>query len=406
MATGSQPTAQQLAQQAAVANLQARALIVQRCPRMLQQIFSTTLNGSGAGGALTNQQNVVNIPVRPVGLVRGFIVKVSTTVKNTTGGGVAITPSDFGAANSVSQFTMTDLQNNQRVLTSGWHLNFLNSIKGRMPFGTALVNTAEDGINAAGGYGSNWSIVVQPASIADTATGVVTMWYYLPLSYTPTDLRGSIFANVVNAVMQISIALNTVPVGDSGADTTFSMYKAAAGAGNVQSATITIWQDYLDQIPVANGQYVLPNQDLATIYGLTNTTQTGMVVNQDFPVQYANFRDFLSTFSVYNSTGANGRNAGSDIVTWALQSANFTNLWKVPPEIIAMKTRAHMRTDFPKGTYYFDSREHPISTVQYGNMELVLNASTATPGSAYLLMGYEYFALQNIITQAGSLPVA
>ena len=37
-------------------------------------------------------------------------------------------------------------------------------------------------------------------------TGTVTMWYYVPLAYNPDnpqmpDLRGAVYANVVNATM-------------------------------------------------------------------------------------------------------------------------------------------------------------------------------------------------------------
>jgi hypothetical protein len=58
--------------------------------------------------------------------------------------------------------------------------------------------------------------------------------------------------------------------------------------------------------------------------------------------------------------------------------------------------------DVPKGCYYFGSRNKPIATVQYGNMQLVLNATTAGP-TATLLLAYEDFALKNAVTQAGSI---
>jgi hypothetical protein len=38
-------------------------------------------------------------------------------------------------------------------------------------------------------------------------------------------------------------------------------------------------------------------------------------------------------------------------------------------------------------------------------MQLVLNASTAAAG-AYMLVGWEDFGLQNVMTQAGSLPAS
>jgi hypothetical protein len=50
----------------------------------------------------------------------------------------------------------------------------------------------------------------------------------------------------------------------------------------------------------------------------------------------------------------------------------------------------------------FDSRNRPISTTQYGNMELILNASTANAG-AYELTCVEDFAIVQTLSMAGSL---
>jgi hypothetical protein len=387
------------AQQAQQANAMARALIAAKSVRMTQQIFSQTV--------VPANQSVVNVIPRMVGLIMGFWVKVVSSIQNTTGAGTAITPSDFGAANLLSQIQFTDLNNLVRIQTTGWHLNFINSIKGRMPYAMALLNTTMDGIDIAGAYGANWTVINQPASIADTTTGVVTMWYYVPLSYSDGDYRGSVFANVVNATMQLQLTINTTPVGVSTADTTNSVYKAAAGAGTNTSTTITVYQDYLDQLPMGNGQFILPMLDLSTIYELKYTTFSAIVANNDFPAQYPNFRDFLSTFAIYNANpaSATGRGVGADINYWSLQAANLTNIFKLEPSLVALRTRNLMQTDFPKGTYYFGSRVKPISTTQYGNMQLVLNASTAAAG-AYMLVGWEDFGLQNVMTQAGSLPAS
>ena len=148
---------------------------------------------------------------------------------------------------------------------------------------------------------------------------------------------------------------------------------------------------------------MLPILDLATIYELKYTNVTAITPAQDFPYQYANFRDFLSTISVYNNNGSyNGRGVGADINTWALQSANFTNIWKIEPALAAIMARQHIGLDLPPGTYLFDSRNRPISTTQYGNMQLVLNAITAAAG-AYELIAVEDFALVQTLSMAGSL---
>ena len=232
----------------------------------------------------------------------------------------------------------------------------------------------------------------------------------MPLAYSEKDLRGAIYANVVNATMQLNLTFNPLPVVANGQDSTLAMYvgdqAGSTALAVISAATINVYQDYLDQLPAGQNGVILPPLDLATIYELKNTILNSIVANQDFPVQYANFRDFLSTVAIFVNTGAGGiRQVGQDVNYWALQSANFTNIWKRNPDRVAMITRGALQVDPPPGTYYFGSRERPISTQQYGNMELVLNAATAGTGN-YMLLGFEDFAMLNNVVNAGSLPAA
>jgi P3 major capsid protein len=360
----------------------ARAAINANSVEMVQQIYSQTINPA--------QSNQVSIIPRNIGLIKGFYLEITATVTNTAGAGITLT--DFNVANILSNITFTDLQNNVRINTTGWHLHFLNSVKARRPYGSS---TASD---SPVRYGSNWNVITAPATIAATGTGVVNMKYYVPLAYSDDDLRGAIYANVVNATMGIQLTLNpTVSVATG--DSTGAVY--TGNPATITSATITVYQLYQDQIPMGAGGPVLPILDISTIYELKFTTFNGMTANVDFPMPFSNFRDYLSSFVVwYNGTA---RTAGTDINYLALQSANFTNLWKLDPQLHALRTRRVLGTDFPAGVYYFDFRQRPIATTQFGNMELIVNPSTAT-NTAYAIVGYEDFALQNAITQAGSLP--
>lgn len=387
-------------------NAQARSLINTLAVPREQIIYSKGFAAVGTAN-ISNSQPTINIIPRMVGLIRGFTVQIQATITN--GSAVQIDLTDFGPANLFNQIQFQDLQNNTRIQTPGWHIAFLNSVKGRRPFGTAMVRGSgfDDPIN----YGSNWiNQISAPATIAAGASAVVTMWYYVPLAYSEKDLRGAVYANVVNATMQLNLTFNTQPVVANGADSTLAVYQGDV-AGSValaviSAATVTVYQDYLDQLPAGQQGVILPPLDLATIYDIKNTLLTAVVANQDFPVQYANFRDFLSTFAIYVNTAAGGlRGVGADINYWALQSANFTNIWKRNPDRVALLTRQQLTVDNPPGVYYFGSRERPISTQQYGNMELVLNASTAGTG-AYLLMGFESFAMLNNVVGAGSLPAS
>jgi hypothetical protein len=165
---------------------------------------------------------------------------------------------------------------------------------------------------------------------------------------------------------------------------------------------VTVYQHYVDQLPIGqNGQPILPVMDLSTIYELKNTTLTGMTANQDYPIPYANFRSFLSTIAVYDNAGT--LNVGTDVNYWAQQSANFTNIFKMTAEETALMTRVRNGVDYPAGVYYFDHRRRPLNTIQYGNIELVLNPSSVGSGAS-ILAGFESFAMINVISGAGSLP--
>lgn len=358
--------------------------------------YSVEMTQSIATAALTNPTlgTVINVAPRNVGLVKYFIIELQASIAN-TGAQLALT--DFGPANLLSQISFTDLQNNLRIQTTGWHLEFVNTIKARRPYGTAIVNGT--GIDSPVNYGSNWNVIKAPATIAaSTGTGTVYMKYMVPLAYSDTDYRGAVYLNVVNATANLQFILNPGMFVTSG-DTTLAMY-SGNNTATITSLTYNVIQVYMDQIPQGPQGAILPAQDLGISYELKNIANSAIVAGQDFPVQYSNFRTFMSTIMVYFN-GTN-RVTGADINYWELLAANYTPIWKYGPNYSALKTRNIIGSDMPPGVYYHSSRLKPIITTQYGNMQLVLNASAAAAG-AYLLTGYEDFAQINTVTQAGSL---
>jgi hypothetical protein len=175
------------------------------------------------------------------------------------------------------------------------------------------------------------------------------------------------------------------------------------------SASINVYQVYLDQLPAAaNGQLILPNIDLATVYQITNTTLTGLTVNQDYPIPFTNFRDFFSVFIIYNHGPSSNRPGfgdwnGADINYFSLTTANFTNVYKYDPQYASFLARDVLGTQLQGGWYYFSSRRHPIWTTQFGNQQININPSIADPG-AYIFTMWEAMALQNTLVGSASLP--
>jgi hypothetical protein len=409
-----QMTAAQAQIAAAQANAAARSAVLNNSIESLQVIYSN----SGMNPAT---QNVVNIPPRNVGLIRGFYVHVATTF--TTGITTTLTRTTLGPANLLSLVTFNDLSNQQRINVQGWYLPYLDSQRRRnqsfsselatgvpasqasgvdTPLGLAANFTSQFGLS-----GTNTPLMSCPASIGpSTANNVIDMWYYIPISYTDRDLRGAIYAGVVNSVMNLQLTFNNGSFQvASTADPTLAVF-ASSGAVNAitgQTWSVEVYQDFLDQLPFSNQGPVLPFQDLSWSYLLNTTFFTAMAVGQDYPIPFPNFRNIQSVTVVYDNGGS--LNTGQDINYLALQSANYTNVFKVSPAMASILTRNILHVDMPKGCYYFDFRRKPLSTVQYGNLALVINPATVTStlGPSQFLVGFEQLAMQNQIVGAGSI---
>lgn len=382
------------------------------------------------------QKPVLTVTPVPVGLVLGFWVKVVHSIDNQSA--VQVNATDFNAANSVAQVQFQDLANQTRIQTPGLHINAINSWKGKRAYGSALIGSsgfnrgaqttgvAYVGQDSPTKYGSNWTVNSCPATIAANDQGTVTQWYYIPLAYNPDnprmpDFRGAIYAGTTAANLQLQFYMPGAAGGSfnaggtvcatNGTDSTLAMFVGnAAGdisACTITSTTVTVYQDYYDQIPDGSaftGQpgLLLPLMDLSTIYNLLNSTLSGMPANTETGYQYANFRSFLSTLAIYVQSATTGaRGTGSDISYFALQAANNSNIWKSEPNWFALATRQHMGLDWPAGMYMFDSRQAPINTQQFGVMQLVINPITVS-ATNYLNVMVESFQLLN--AQGQSLP--
>lgn len=376
-------------QQMMAQNAFARAAILASSQNMVQSIASGTIAAPGS----TN--NVINVSPRLVGFLKRFLVEFSFTIVNADpANDLALTP--FGPANLLQQCIFTDLSNNVRIQTAGWHLNFLSSAKRNRAWGSAYLTDSPIG------YGNNFSVISAPQIIPKSSTGTIKMIYEMPIVYSDTDFRGGIWLGVTNATANLQMTLTPNPTVAAGGDPTLAMYIGTANA-TIGTCTYNVYQNYLDQLPVTKNGVVLPINDISTVYLINNTVQSNIVQNQENPVPYANFRDFLSTFAVYDNQGV--LNNGTDISYWAIQAANYVNTLKIDPQIVALWSRNVINDDFPSGVYYFNHRHKPISTIQFGNQELIINPITAGATSK-LLMGYESFALANLVAQAGALAIS
>jgi hypothetical protein len=79
-------------------------------------------------------------------------------------------------------------------------------------------------------------------------------------------------------------------------------------------------------------------------------------------------------------------------------------LFRYDPQIAALMMRSEIMSDAPKGVYSFSHRRRPLETVQYGNMQLIVNPTGTVNSGAQFWLGYESFILRNQVTLAGSIP--
>ncbi len=386
-----------------VQDQQATALILANSLNRRQLTTSQTVYPA------SNPQLIVQ-PIN-VGLVKRYIIEVTGTIANT--GTVPVTLTDFGLSNIFGQggVQYTDLNTNLRINTSGAHLTLVSNAKRRRPYGattqTNSLGTATPAflsqmLNVAP---ATWGVFEASQTIASLASAPFRAVFEMPLAYSDEDLRGAVWANVLNAVQQIQLTFNQAVVTAAPNDNTFAVYSGAAGAaGNISSATVTIYQEYLDNLPRNQAGVVLPMLSTSTVYELKSVLYSGNIsANQEFFIPYANQRSFISTAVVFNNNGsATGREYGTDINYWALSAANSNYFWKNDPLYQAQIGRDHLTTDLPAGTYYFPTRHTNIATQQYGNLQLTLNPNTATP-SGYCNVMLEDFALLNTLTSGPSL---
>jgi P3 major capsid protein len=346
--------------------------------------------------------SVITIQLRNVGLVKRLVLEIKATVTAGAGTGNGANLTALGLANFFSNITFVDLGNNTRINTTGWHLQLVSSVKRRRVFGAAFTS------DTPMGYGNvNNRVMQAPLTLSPGVATEIDLIVEIPFVKANHDLRGAIFADVTNAVMQCQLTINPQMFVSNTADPTLAVYQSASAVLPALSAvTIQCNQNYLDQLP-RNPQTaapILPALDLGTAYLLNNTSGGLPVVNQDNGTSFVNARSYESVAWIYDNNGVQNINA-SDVNYIAVTSANFTNILRVDGRMAVMLERDVLGDDFPKAVRYLDFRHRPVNTDQYGNMQLIVNPSSVRGSAAVLLFGWEAYGVIGQVNQGGSLPM-
>lgn len=344
--------------------------------------------------------NVITVQLRNVGLVKRLVLEINATV--TAGATSTQTLTPLGLANLISNVMFIDLGNNTRINSSGWHLNLVSSVKRRRVFGAAVATDTPNGYGAV-----NNRVMYAPPTIAANGTTPIRFILEIPFVKNNHDLRGAIFADVTNAVMQVQLTLNPQMFVSATADPTLAMYQSGGSdLATLSGVTVQANQNYLDQLP-RNPQTaapILPALDLGTAYLLNNTPGGLPVQNQDNGYSFVNARSYESVAWIYDNNGVLNIN-GADLNYVQVTSANFTQILRYDGQMMCLVERDIVGSDLPKGMHYLDFRSRPISTDQYGNMQLILNPSSVGGSAATFLFGWEAYGVIGVVSQAGSLPM-
>jgi hypothetical protein len=374
-------------------NIQARNLVLANALEMKQQIAAASFVGTVPG-------QTINVPLRNVGLIKSIVIELEMDVAQ--GAAETQTRTALNGANILSNATFTDLANNNRINAPGWYLHHLATMRRQFAYGAAVTS------DSPVGYGSNFKVMTVPQTV--TTAQKVRFFYEIPLAYSDSDLRGAIFAQVINATMNLQFTINPNFFVGSTADPTNAVYKSStAQLGTISNAKYKVYQIYLDQIPVGEQGYILPLYDLSTAYTINSTAFTGPAVNQDNSIPFSNFREFLSATLLYDNFGSSAE-PGTEMTRLKLQSANYTNIFDIDPYYSSLLTRNIINDDLPsvagQTMYYFDFRRKPLVTQQYGNLELIYQPNAVQGQNTQVLVGFESMAIINQVVNAGSLPAA
>ena len=363
---------------------------------MWQPISANLPNSPAPGSVLT-------FYIRNVGLVKRLVCRFQATVTAGATSTQYLTGvsghQGFGLANFIQNVTFSDLGNNQRINTTGWHLTAVASAKRRGVFGAAYTT------DTPLAYGNNNNRIMYAApTIAHDETTEIDFVLEIPFVKNDTDLRGAIFADVTQATAQVQITLNPNMFVSSTADPALAVYQSGGSdLASLSGLTMTVYQNYLDQLPRMNGVPILPELDLGTAYLLNNTSSTLPVANQLNGAPFTNARTYESLTFFYDNNGTLNIN-GTDLTSIQLTSANFTNVQNLDPKMLGFMVRNILGDDFPAGMYYMDFRDRHIDTNQYGNMVLNIQPSSVGGSAAYFGYGWEAFGIIGLVNQGGSIP--
>jgi hypothetical protein len=369
----SNSTSMSAAQQQAMAyqqNMNARASLLSTGVAMIKQLPLVTM---GLG-----QQ--VQIPGQRVGVTTGFLLQCTA---NITIANAAATLSGLGPWNIFNRVLYTDFAGTNRVNTNGISLYSMQSIKHNDLAGNAIPGVLPNIGNI------DTDILAAPTGVG---TWNVTFDLWVPLAYDPkSDLRGAILTQTTVGDHYITLQTANALSGDP----FLSPFTSTPGNLTLNSLNIQAFQFYIQpqNLNPASPLTGLPTIDLSTVYYVEgNYTQNQNITTGGSTfINYPNNRSVLSGLFIFENGGTFTPN-GTDITKLVLIANSNTNLRELNPRLLRAAMRSQLGGDLPTGMYYVGSRQQPILTNLYGNVQLRFDIANAAAGTTQIISQYESFA--------------
>jgi hypothetical protein len=347
--------------QAQMAQLSAQAQALTLGSQLFNKIIQNISNP--ALGSI--QRNQIN----NVGIVTDLDIEVNLTLTNTSSSNVISGPSSHAPFSLFSNVQFKDYSQYNRVDCSGYQLYLNNFQRYGYKYGSAY----------SGALIPNFDVL--PASLAVSSSADVSFVIRVPLAYNPrSDLRGAILAQRNTGEAFLNFTLNSLSALQSGND---AFYSTNGADLSVAVNSINIYQNYY--LPyVANGQYLLPSQQLGIVYEINGqlTTTSNISGGVEKLIDYQTQRQILSqTIQFYNtSTGSNVANPiTSDFSKIRLIANTSQTLNEWTPNRLVAAYRNMFHDDLPLDVIYIPSLP-PVNTELYGQVQLGLTPAAGVTG--------------------------
>lgn len=367
---GNAPNPAQIAQ----ANMQARQMLLASAPRARKNVVTAT---APLGGTL-------RLKLFNVGIISKLMLEVTAAV---TIGTASATPSVKAPWNIISRVRLTDYDGTDRVNLSGFQLWVLNCVRSRTLY-------------AFNNGGGSISAFTNPSVPTAVGAQTITFDVEIPLAYDVNnpvtqlqDLRGAILGQTAVGEMYLSIDFIGTLISNGDVDAVYTNSGSATCVATTTNLfTVTLWQDYFLPQALSNGQLVLPNVDLTTVYELNGNLKSSdnIAVNTEKLINYPNLRSVIGFYANYVTGGALA--AGN--VSKSRLIANGNNVLRDNSERLQyFEQRTFMipDLDLPGGVYFQAHRNKPMETALFGNLQWGLTFSVVSGGNQYVEQATESF---------------